>query len=186
MNDAVRELERQLAELKKQLAAARAAVRPEAVSDWVLTDTAGGAIRLSDFFGSKCELLVIHNMGKRCVYCTMWADGFVSLMGHIESRASLVLASPDPAEVVGEFARGRGWTFRCVSTAGSGFTKAMGFEHNGLPMPGVSAFVKRDDGAIMRTGCAHFGPGDEFNPVWHLWELLPGDPLGWAPRYQYP
>ncbi|GAB4383706.1 MAG: hypothetical protein Kow0022_04190 [Phycisphaerales bacterium] len=185
MNQAVRELEQKLAEVKKQLAAARAAVTPEPVEDFALIEATGAGVHLSELFGDRRELIVIHNMGKRCVYCTLWADGFVSLWPHIQSRAAMVLASPDPPDVVGEFARTRGWPFRCVSTAGSGFSKAMGFEHNGSPMPGVSAFVRRDDGAIFRTGCASFGPGDEFCAIWHLWELLPGDPLDWAPRYSY-
>lgn len=185
MNQAVRELEQKLAEVKKELAAARAAATPEPVEDFILTDTSGGAVRLSELFGDRRELIVIHNMGKRCVYCTLWADGLISMTPHIQSRAALVLASPDPADVVGDFARGRGWPFRCVSTAGSGFTKAMGFEHNGSPMPGVSAFVRRDDGSVSRTGRASFGPGDDFCSIWHLWELLPGDPLGWAPKYSY-
>lgn len=185
MNPTVRELERKLAEVQRELAAARASATPEPVRDFLLTDTAGGSVRLSDLFGERRELLVIHNMGKRCVYCTLWADGLVSMVPHIESRAALVLASPDPPEVVGEFARGRRWPYRCVSTVGSEFSKTMGYEVNGSPMPGVSAFVKRDDGSILRTGSSPFGPGDQFCPIWHLWELLPGDPMGWAPRYQY-
>jgi predicted dithiol-disulfide oxidoreductase (DUF899 family) len=49
----------------------------------------------------------------------------------------------------------------------------------------VSAFHRNDDGTVVRTGKAIFGPGDDFCALWHLLDLLPGGPKGWEPKYKY-
>ena len=48
---------------------------PETVPDYELRGT-DGVVRLSEMFGAKSDLILIHNMGAGCPYCTMWADGF--------------------------------------------------------------------------------------------------------------
>ena len=53
----------------------QAEVEPEVVQDYVL-DGWDGPVRLSELFGDKRDLILIHNMGKGCPSCTMWADGF--------------------------------------------------------------------------------------------------------------
>src|SRR5213595_1729644 len=35
--------------------------------------------RLSELFGKHEDLILIHNMGAGCMYCTMWADGLNGL-----------------------------------------------------------------------------------------------------------
>ncbi|TVS08776.1 MAG: DUF899 domain-containing protein, partial [Phycisphaerales bacterium] len=47
----------------------------EPVGEYAFT-TSDGEVSLADLFAGKRDLLIIHNMGKRCSYCTMWADGF--------------------------------------------------------------------------------------------------------------
>ena len=61
----------------------------------------------------------------------------------------------------------------------------MGFELDGKPQPGVSAFHLEADGTVVRTGKACFGPGDEFCSAWHLFDLLPGGAESWQPKYSY-
>ncbi|HEY4822831.1 MAG TPA: hypothetical protein VIH83_04000 [Candidatus Bathyarchaeia archaeon] len=48
----------------------------EKVREYVLTDSEGGKAALSTLFGKKDDLILVHNMGRSCPYCTMWADGF--------------------------------------------------------------------------------------------------------------
>jgi predicted dithiol-disulfide oxidoreductase (DUF899 family) len=65
----------QIAELRQKMRDAQAAVEPEPMRDYEFT-TAEGSLRLSQLFGTKRDLLVIHNMGRSCPNCTLWADGF--------------------------------------------------------------------------------------------------------------
>src|SRR5690349_20311246 len=110
-----RETSVRLAELRKQLAAVRremrqvqAEVEPETVADYQF-ETTKGAVRLSQLFGAKQELFVIHNMGRSCSSCTLWADGFNGVYPHIADRAAFVISTPDAPEVQRDFAASRGW-----------------------------------------------------------------------------
>lgn len=154
----------------------------EAVGDYPLTDADGSATSLRGLFSGRRDLLVVHNMGRSCPYCTMWADGLIGLAQHIERRAALVLSSPDPAPVLREFAKSRRWPFRCVSYHGTGFARDLGYEPEpGTFWPGVSAFHLDDQGAVHRTGTARFGPGDDFCAAWPMFELLRGGPGAFEP-----
>jgi predicted dithiol-disulfide oxidoreductase (DUF899 family) len=64
-----------------------------------------GSVQLSDLFGEHEDLIVIHNMGVSCPYCTLWADGFNGLIRHLEDRAAFVMVSPDPPDIQKEFAK---------------------------------------------------------------------------------
>lgn len=180
------ELEYQLQELKQKLAELRRERPREEIGDYRLLDFEGRETPLSSLFGDQRSLILVHNMGRNCSYCTMWADGFTGLLPHLESRAAFVLTSPDKPEAQKEFVRSRGWNFPVYSTAGTSFTADMGFddEKEGL-MPGVSVFTKETDGKIYRVSRAEFGPGDNFCAVWHFFDLLPEGINGWEPQLSY-
>jgi predicted dithiol-disulfide oxidoreductase (DUF899 family) len=61
------EYRRQIADLRDKMREARATAEPEEVPDYVFTNTAG-SVRLSELFGDKAELIVIHNMGTSCPF----------------------------------------------------------------------------------------------------------------------
>jgi predicted dithiol-disulfide oxidoreductase (DUF899 family) len=144
------------------------------VSDYVFIDRDGNNVLLSQLFADKNELIVVHNMGKSCSYCTLWADGFNGVSYFIEKKAAFALVSPDPFDVQREFADSRGWKFRMYSGAATTFIKDMGFQDSeGRYMPGVSVFVKNSDGSMRRTIRDYFFPGDWYCSVWHLFDLLP-------------
>jgi hypothetical protein len=46
---------------------------------------------------------VIHNMGRSCPQCTLWADGFNGIDPNIADRAAFVIASPDPPDAQHSF-----------------------------------------------------------------------------------
>jgi predicted dithiol-disulfide oxidoreductase (DUF899 family) len=171
---------------KEQLFALSQDLEPELAADYEFAGHHGERVHLSGLFGSHDDLIVIHNMGKGCSYCTMWADGFAGLYNHLQSRAAFVISSPDLPAVQDEFKRSRKWPFTMVSPGDSGFTKDMGFLGNEGYLPGVSAFHKNDDGSIIRTGHDRFGPYDEYNAAWNLFNLLEGGARGWEPQYRYP
>jgi predicted dithiol-disulfide oxidoreductase (DUF899 family) len=169
----------------------QAAVEPQEVKDYVLTGW-NGPVRLSALFGSKRDLIVIHNMGTGCPACTMWADGFNGVYDHLAARAAYVLASPNPVEAQKKFAASRGWRFPMVSYEGSTFAEDMGYRHRGDEFDeklggwnaGVSTF-RREGGRILRLSDTEFGPGDDFCAVFPLFDLIPGADPSWRPRYSY-
>jgi predicted dithiol-disulfide oxidoreductase (DUF899 family) len=174
----------EIAALREKMRALHEAVEPEAVADYAFA-TRAGAVRLSQLFGGKSDLFVIHNMGKGCPSCTMWADGFNGLYDHLASRAAFVVSSPDPPDIQAEFAAGRGWRFPMVSHQGTRFAADMGYvsERGGF-LPGISVF-RRADGRLLRVADTGFDHGDDFCPVWHLFDLLPEGAAGWRPRFSY-
>lgn len=179
-------LERKSQALKKKLADLKRQLPPQPISDYTLAGPGGSQVRLSDLFGRHKELIVIHNMGKGCAYCTLWADGFNGVLDHLENRAAFTVVSPDDPEVQEEFASGRGWRFRMYSGRGSSFIEDMGFRReDGSYVPGVSTFYKDEEGQIFRKGKDSFGPGDNYCSVWYLFDLLPEGVNDWKPKYGY-
>ena len=174
---------RRIEGLRKEMRQVQAKAPPQEVEDYRFK-TPAGEVALSELFGDKDALFVIHNMGTGCNHCTLWADGFNGVIHHLENRAAFVLASPDDPETQAAFAAARGWRFRMVSHQGSSFAEDMGYRRNGKWRPGVSVF-KRDGTRILRVSDTAFDEGDDFCATWHLLDLLPEGKAGWAPRRNY-
>ena len=174
-------LREKITEIRGEMRALQADLQPHPVEDY-LFDGADGEVRLSGLFGSKDDLFVIHNMGKGCDYCTMWADGYNGVYAYLASRAAFVVSSPDAPATQAAFAASRGWRFPMVSHARSSFARDMGYrDESGRCLPGVSVF-RRDGGGIFRVSDTGLGPYDDFCSVWHFLDLLPGGANGWSPR----
>ena len=187
---AYRETTRKMTALRTKIAGLRAKMRklqktitPEEVTDYTL-ETAKGPIRLSQLFGDKEYLFVIHNMGASCRYCTLWADGFNGVLPHLEDRAAFVVSSPDDPQKQARFKAKRRWRMRMVSHRHSSFAADMGYRSDGGYLPGVSVFRKRGR-KIYRVSDTRFGPGDDFCAIWHFFDLIPEGPAGWQPQYKY-
>jgi len=179
------ELHQKVETAKKELATALKEAGEMRVEDYAFTRTDGTEAKLSELFEDKTDLLVVHNMGKGCSYCTLWADGFIGYMPHLLDRAAFALVSPDDHDTVRTFSESRGWNYPALSGQGSPFTKDMGFMVEEKVLPGVSSFHKNDDGTIDRIAFAHFGPGDDFCPVWPMLDLLAEGANGWNPKFSY-
>ena len=183
--DEIEELEEEVTAAKKRLREARQHRSPEPVQDYELVDSDGGRLWLSDLFGAKDDLIVVHNVGTDCVYCTLWADGFTGLVPHLEDRAAFAVISHDTFAAQRRFAKGRGWNFKMVSAHGTDFAHAIGFENDDGFQPGVSTFRRHSDGQIYRIAKSRFLPGDEFCSIWSFLDLLDGGAKGWEPGYEY-
>ena len=162
---------------------------PEPVQEYELRGP-DGVVRLSELFGAKADLILIHNMGAGCPYCTMWADGFNGVIDHLEDRSAFVVVSPDSAETQQQLRQKRGWRFQMFSADGSSLFKDMGFEsedenYGSHAMPGVSVFHKSADGSIVRVSRDYLGPGDSYCSVWHLFDLLRDGAGDWEPQFDY-
>lgn len=180
----IEKLEASLVEQHQQLAALKRSLPREPVADYTLT-TVAGPIKLSALFNGKRDLIVIHNMGQSCPYCTLWADGFNSLYPHFADRAAFVVVSPDAPAKQQDFATSRGWRFPIASGHGSTFIQAMGFmPAPDEPEPGMSTF-RMTRGKIERVASAPFGPFDPFCSVWHMFALLADGVDDWSSKYRY-
>ena len=107
---------REIAALRDKMRALQNEAEPEEVENYRFATT-DGPVRLSELFGEREYLFVIHNMGRGCPACTMWADGFNGVLPHLENRAAFVVSSPDDPETQRGVAAARGWRFRMVSHA---------------------------------------------------------------------
>lgn len=177
--------EKELMRVKQELAALRKQHPSFIVENYTLKDTEGEKVHLDELFGEKKELIVIHNMGKSCSYCTLWADGFSGFTKHLENRAAFVLTSPDDYQTLSEFSKNRGWTFKSVSTRGTTFKEDLGFRNETGFWPGVSILLKEEDGTITHYTKSSFGPGDDYCSIWSLFELLPEGAGSWVPKKRY-
>ena len=173
----------QIADLRGKMREVQQSVEPVEVSDYEFS-TIEGQVRLSELFADKEYLLVIHNMGAGCRYCTLWADGFNGILPHIENRAAFVVASPDDPAAQQKFSTARGWHFRMVSYRDTGFARDMGYRSDDGWLPGVSVFRKRGR-KIYRVSDTSFQPGDDFCAIWHFFDLLPEGAGDWQPQYKY-
>ena len=169
----VEQLQRDIYEKKKQLSSLRQSVPEQLIQNYEFVSTNDQKVSLLDLFGAKNELFVIHNMGKSCSYCTMWADGFNGVYHHLIDKASFVIASPDAPEVQANFAAERKWQFPMISVKESTFTEELGFQKGKYMLPGVSTFRKDEQGQIYLHAQAPFGPGDDYCVTWSLFDLLP-------------
>ena len=176
---------RQIAVIREKMRETLAAVEPQPVQDYELANNAG-AVRLSELFGDHEDLILIHNMGVTCSYCTLWADGYNGIHPHVVTRAGFAVSSPDRPTVQRKFAESRGWRFPMVSHAGSTFAADMGYvSAKGGWMPGVSVF-RREGTNILRVSDTGFSPGDDFCTLWHFFDLLPGGVGEWPAAAKKP
>jgi len=165
---------KKIAALEKQARTMRARAPKRRVADYELTRADGSTAKLSDLFSGKSQLVLVHNMGKSCPYCTMWADGFNALWKNVSEKAAFALVNNDAPTDQARVAAARGWSFPMVSAQGTSLFKDLGFaDAKGGWYPGVSTLVRKKSGVIERYAGAPFGPGDKFNSVFSFFELLP-------------
>lgn len=160
----------------------------EEIENYSFKNREGKEVDLLSLFKDSEELLVIHNMGKKCPYCTMWADGFRGYSEMLSDRMPWVLTTPDNFQDMKLFSESREWDFNVLSFYETSFAKDLGFEFEKEGKrhywPGVSALIKKND-KIYRTAKDSFGPGDVYNPVWHFLDLFPKGANNWHPKFKY-
>ncbi len=176
--------ERALTRTREKLTALRRKQPPKEIPNYTFTRANGKKAKLAALFGDKDELLVVHNMGASCPYCTLWADGFNGFVPHLEDRAGFAVISEDDPKAQKKFAAKRGWKFQLLSSRGTRFREDVGYKSVGGDLwPGVSAFKKDRHGKIFHLAHAQLGPGDLYCSIWHLFDLLPAK--DWDPKYSY-
>ena len=182
-NTEIPELEKQIFELTAKLNELRKASAGDEVRDYEFS-TIDGATSLLKMFGNKKQLLLIHNMGQGCRYCTLWADGFNGFLQHLESVMSVVLVSKDPPELQRQFANSRDWRFRLASHGGGKYISEQTVMDGAENTPGAVVY-ERDGDKITRKNSCIFGPGDIYCSMWGLLGLAGLGADNWTPQYAY-
>ncbi len=180
------QLQKEIAEKQKEVLALLKTKNETDIANLTLQDQSGKNITVSELMGESRQMMIIHNMGKSCVYCTLWADGFTGVFEHMKNRIPTIFVSPDDPQTQKEFAESRGWNFDMYSANESTLLETINFKNEkGGAMPGVSIFTKEGD-QVFQTARDYFGPGDKYCSVWHLFDLLEdNEEVKWSPKYSY-
>lgn len=157
-----------------------------------------GRESLSDLFGPQSKLAVYHFMfgpdwQEGCPSCSFWADNFNGIDAHLAARdVRLVMVSAAPFETLDAYRRRMGWTFKWVSSEGTGFNRDMGvaftpeevaagdafynFRNGGFPAseaPGLSFFQKDPDGGLYHTFSVYGRGLEGLNGAYQILHLAP-------------
>jgi predicted dithiol-disulfide oxidoreductase (DUF899 family) len=176
-------LEAQIFQLTTRLQELRKANPASPVPNYTF-DTQSGQASLLELFGDRDRLMLIHNMGQGCRWCTVWADGFNGILPHLESAMSVVLVSRDSPEVQRRFANSRGWRFRLASHGGGDYIREQSAQAGMDNGAGVVVYERKGE-TIMRKNSAVFGPGDLYCSLWHLLALAGMGEDEFTPQFNY-
>lgn len=178
------------------LSAARRDLPMVIVDKEYVFEATDGKKSLSDLFGPSRQLLVYHFMfgedwQEGCPSCSFWADNYDRLDVHLAARdTALVATSNAPLSRLEDYKRRMGWSFVWVSTAGNDFSTDFGVTFPGKEvrdgrgynytdtafseeLPGVSTFLKLDDGRIAHSYSTYGRGLDILNMAYNLLDLTP-------------
>ncbi len=183
MSSEIVKIETQILELTKQLADLRAENPGIDVKNYTF-DTLNGQVTLLELFADKDKLLVIHNMGQGCRYCTLWGDGLNGFVPHIESTMALALVSKDEPDLQRRFANSRGWRFPLASHGGGEYIKQQTVMEGADNMPGAVVYERHGERILRKNSCI-FGPGDLYCSIWPLLAMAGLSDADWTPQFKY-
>lgn len=190
--------EKELTQLRDQIARERRALPWERVEKDYVFDTAEGPQTLSGLFGGRRQLLVQHFMlgpdwEQGCQSCSYMADHTDGMNVHLAHRdITLVAISRAPLATIERFRQRMGWQFRWVSSNETDFNYDFGvsftpeeqakgevnYNYNIQPFPhdeapGISVFYKDDAGEVFHT-YSTYGRGVEvMMGAYNLMDLTP-------------
>ncbi|GAB5467066.1 MAG: DUF899 domain-containing protein [Rhodospirillales bacterium] len=155
-----------------------------------------GVESLGDLFGGRSQLIVYHfmfgkNWSEGCPSCSFWADSYDGIAVHLEARDTrLVTVSSAPLERLLAYRARMGWRFPWVSSGGSDFNvdfgvtfapgdrgSAGGYNYTDgslqEEMPGISVFLRLDDGGLAHSYSTYGRGLDLVNAAYNLLDLTP-------------
>lgn len=175
-------------------------------------DSEDGFIMLADLFSIHSQLIIYHFMfgpdwDQGCSSCSYWADNFNGIEPHLNARdIAFAAVSSAPVKRLLAFRKRLGWNFDWVSSGGSSFNEDFGvsfgpdhkpddlvtynYTETRFPVneaPGISVFVKDEDGAIYHSYSTYSRGLDLLNGAYNFMDLTPkgrdeegkGNPMFW-------
>lgn len=184
--------EKELTRLRDAVARERRALPWRRIDKDYAFDAPEGRVTLADLFGGRGQLLVYHFMygpdyREGCPSCSFWADNFAGIEPHLAARdTALVMVSRGPLAALEAYRQRMGWDCLWVSSAPGDFNydfavsrrpgeALMSYNYGTIERdadehPGISAFVRRDDG-IFHTYSAYARGLDPLNGAYQLLDL---------------
>ena len=157
-----------------------------------------GTQTLADLFGGSSQLIVYHFMfhpdwEEGCKACSFLTDGYNGTIPHLKARdTNLVAVSRAPLDKLMPYRERLGWSFPWYSSAGNDFNFDFGVSFTpeqleakdgsynyrdggafGEEMPGMSVFLKTDDGTIFHTYSTYARGLDPFIVTYRLLDIVP-------------
>jgi predicted dithiol-disulfide oxidoreductase (DUF899 family) len=128
-----------------------------------------------------------------CFVCSFWMDNFNGITVHLNHRdITMVAVSRAPYPKLAAYRKRMGWTFPWLSSAGSDFnfdyrvsftedelrTDKVDYNYRLIPWsgseaPGISVFLKDEDGRIYHTYSTYERGLDMLNVAYHYMDLVP-------------
>ena len=128
-----------------------------------------------------------------CFVCSFWMDNFNGVTVHLNHRdITMVAISRAPYPTLAAYRKRMGWTFPYLSSVGSDFNldyrvsftedqlKAEKVDYNYGPnefsvseAPGISVFLKDEEGRIFHTYSTYARGLDMLNVAYHYMDLVP-------------
>lgn len=175
-----------------------------------------GTCSLGDLFGGNSQLIVQHFMfgsdwEEGCPSCSLMADSFGQIQGHMNARdVSLVAISRAPLAKLQSYRERMGWHFPWVSSSDSEFNfdfnvsfsedahekgdAIYNYRQSTFPSeeaPGISVFVREDDGTIFHTYSSFARGLDDFISTYRFLDVAPKGrdeqalayPMAWVKRH---
>lgn len=167
--------EKALTRMRDLVAAERRTLPWVKVEKPYVFDTEDGKQTLAELFGRNSQLIVhhfmwLHDLDQGCASCSLEADHAEGAIVHLENHdVSYVRVSRAPLAKLLAYKKRLGWTAKWVSSEGSDFNydyhvsftpeelaKGNVLYNYGLTegfdeLPGLSVFVKNEDGAVFHT-----------------------------------
>jgi predicted dithiol-disulfide oxidoreductase (DUF899 family) len=156
-----------------------------------------GRKSLAELFGECSQLLLYHfmyhpNWDEGCKSCSFWADGFDTAIPHLRARdVALICVSRGPLQKLLAYRERMGWSFPWYSSAGSSFNYDFGVSFtpeqvaakDGVynyrqaqwlaeELPGLSAFIKNDNGDVFHTYSTFSRGLDPLNATYQMLDLV--------------
>ena len=176
-------------------------------------ETDNGPKKLADLFGDKSQLVLYHFMyepddKEGCPGCSFVCDHVDGARQHFEHHdIAFVAVSRAPLAVFQDYKKRMGWKFEWISSAGTTFNYDFGVSFHradldagpvmynfrvqpirGGEQPGLTVFVKGEDGSIYRTYSTYERGLDMLLTAYHYIDLTPlgrneSGPMDWVQRH---
>ncbi|WP_118133593.1 thioredoxin family protein [Oceanicella sp. SM1341] len=163
-------------------------------------ETREGVTDLAGLFAGRSQLMVYHFMlgpgwEAGCTGCSFLADHFDAMLPHLEAHdVTLTAVSSAPLAGIEAYRARMGWRFPWASSAGSSFNRdfhvsfteaelasgAVDYNFRATPaenaareLPGISAFERGPDGAVLHSYSSYARGPEELIGTYMMLDLAP-------------